>query len=92
MRVYEDIYEYIKARNFKPKLNIMDKKLAIAVKRYNTNANVNYEQVEPNNHPANAAERAIRTFKIILWQDYRLCTQNSLCIYGMNYSYMHSLP
>ena len=30
--------------------------------------------------------------KIILWQDYRLCTQNSLCIYGMNYSHKHSLP
>ena len=63
MRVYEDIYEYIKAPNCKPKLNIMENEASTAVKRYTTNANVNYQLVEPNNHRVNAAEHAIRTFK-----------------------------
>ena len=63
MRVYHDIYEYIKARNCKPKLKIMDNEASTAVKRYITNANVNYQLVEPNNHRVHAAECAIRTFK-----------------------------
>ena len=92
MRVYKDMDDYIKARNCKPKLNIMDKEASTAVKRYIINANVNYQLVEPNNHRVNTAERAIHTLKIILWQDYRLCTQNFLCIYGMNYSHKHLLP
>ena len=33
MRVYEDMYEYLKARNFKPKLNMMDIEDSTAVKR-----------------------------------------------------------
>ena len=64
MRVYEEIYEYIKARKCKPKLEIMDNGTSTSVKRYITNTNVNYQLVEPNNHRVNAAERAIRTFKI----------------------------
>ena len=63
MQVYEYMYDYLKARNFKPKLNIMDNKYSIAVNRYITNKNVNYQLVEPNNHHVNAAERATRTFK-----------------------------
>ena len=63
MRVYEDMYKYLKARNCKPKLNIMDSEASTAVKRYITNTNVNYQLVEPNNHLVIAAERAIRAFK-----------------------------
>ena len=47
MRVYEDMYNYLKERNCKPKLNIMDNKASIDVKRYITNANVNYQLVKP---------------------------------------------
>ena len=63
MRVYKYIYNYLKARNCKPKLNIMDNEAYTAVKRYTTNANVNYQLVEPKNHHVNAAEHVIRTFK-----------------------------
>ena len=63
MRVYEDMYDYLKACNFKPKLNIMDNEASTDVKRCITNANVNYQLVEPNNHCVNASEREIRTFK-----------------------------
>ena len=41
----------------------MDNKTSTPVKRYITNANVNYQLVEPNNHCVNAAEREIFTFK-----------------------------
>ena len=63
MQFYEDMYDYLKARNCKPKLNIMDNKASTAVKRYITNVNVNYERVKPYNNRVNAAERAIHTFK-----------------------------
>ena len=63
MRFYKDMYDYLKARNCKPKLKIMGNEASTAVKRYITNANVNYQLVKPNNHRVNAAERAICTFK-----------------------------
>ena len=63
MRVYKYMYEYLKARNCRPKLNIIDNEASTAVKSYITNSNVNYQLVERNNHRVNAAERAIRTFK-----------------------------
>ena len=63
MRVYKDMYDYLKSRNCKPKLDIMYNESSIYVKRYITNANVNYKLVESNNHRVNSAERAIRTFK-----------------------------
>ena len=47
MRVYKDMYNYLKARNFKSKFNIMDNKSSTSVKRYITNANVNYQLVCP---------------------------------------------
>ena len=40
-RVYEDMYDYLKAHNCKPKLNIMDNEASTDVKRYITNANLN---------------------------------------------------
>ena len=48
MRVYEDMYNYLKARNCKTKLNIMDNKSSTAVKRYIINAHVNDQLVRPN--------------------------------------------
>ena len=63
MIVYEDMYNYLKACNYKPKFNTISNKASTAVKRYITNINVNYQLVKPNNHHVNAAEREIRTFK-----------------------------
>ena len=63
MRVYEDMYYYLKVRKYKLKFNIMDKEASTAVKRYITNANVNYQLVKPDNHRVNSIDRAIRTFK-----------------------------
>ena len=41
MRFYKDMYDYLKARNCKPKLSIMDNEASTAVKKYITNSNVN---------------------------------------------------
>ena len=40
MRVYKDMYNYLKARNFKSKFNIMDNEASTAMNRYITNPNV----------------------------------------------------
>ena len=63
MRLYEDMYEYLRERSCKHELNIMENESSTAMKRYITNANVNCELVEPKNHLVNAADCAIRTFK-----------------------------
>ena len=63
MRVYGDMYMYLKARNCKTKLNIMDNEASKAANRYITNANINYQLVEPTNHCVNASERTIRMLK-----------------------------
>ena len=60
---YKEIYKDLKARGFKPTLNLTDNECSKAVQKYITSQNVNYHLVDPNNHWANAAERAIQTFK-----------------------------
>ena len=50
MRVYEDMYNYIKARNWEPKLKIMDNEDFTSVKRYIKNANINYQLVKHKNY------------------------------------------
>ena len=63
VEAYKEMYEDLKARGFKPTLNVTDNECSKAVQKYITSQNVNYQLVEPNNHRANAAERAIQTFK-----------------------------
>ena len=41
MRVYKDMYDYLKSCNCRPKLDIIDNEAFTAVKRYITNVNVN---------------------------------------------------
>ena len=63
MRVYAPFYEYLKAHNCAPKLNIMDNEASQVVRWYVQDTGATYQFVEPYNHRMNAAERAIRTFK-----------------------------
>ena len=63
VEVYKDMYEDLKVRGFKPTLNVKENECFKAVQRYITSQNVNYQLFEPNNHRANAAERAIQTYK-----------------------------
>ena len=60
---YDEIYEYLEERGFKPKLNVTDNECSKAVKKYMKKHDVRWQLVEPNNHRVNAAERAIQTFK-----------------------------
>ena len=63
LAAYASIYDYLSARNCKPRLNIMDNEASQAVRRYILSTGATYQLVEPYNHRVNAAERAIRTFK-----------------------------
>ena len=63
VEAYKKIYEELEAKGFKPTLNVTDNECSKAVRNYITSQNVDYLLVEPNNHRANAAERAIQTFK-----------------------------
>ena len=60
---YEEMYEYLESRGFKPKLNVTDNECSKAVQRYIKSQNVEWQLVEPDNHRVNAAERAIQIFK-----------------------------
>ena len=62
VKAYKEMYEDPEARGFKPTLNVTDNECSKAVQNYITSQNVNYQLVEPDNHHANASERAIQTF------------------------------
>ena len=56
--------EYLSNRGFKPKFNILDNIASKAIVKFLKNEQkIGIQLVEPNNHRANAAERAIQTFK-----------------------------
>ena len=63
VEAYKKMCEDLGARGFKPTLNVTDNKYSKAVQKYITSQNVNYQLVEPNDQRANAAKRAIQTFK-----------------------------
>ena len=81
---YKDMYDYLKARNCKHKLNIMDNEASTAVNSYITNENVNYQLAEPNHHRVSVPEHAIGTFRNHFVAGLSSVPQNFLCIYGMN--------
>ena len=52
------------SRGFKPKFNILDNIASKAIVKFlRDERKIGIQLVEPNNHRANAAERAIQTFK-----------------------------
>ena len=61
--VYDEIYNYLEERGFKPKLNVTDNECSKAVKKHMKKHDVRWQSVEPSYHCVNAAERAIQTFK-----------------------------
>ena len=63
VEAYREMYEELKSKGFKPTLNVTDNECSKVVRNYITSQNVDYLLVEPNNHRANAAKRAIQTFK-----------------------------
>ena len=63
VEAHREMYEELEAKGFKPTLNVTDNECSKAVQNYITSKNVDYLLVEPNNHRANTAERAIQIFK-----------------------------
>ena len=62
--MFKEKIEYLTSRGFKPKFNILDNIASKAIVKFLKNdCKIGIQLVEPNNHRANAAERAIQTFK-----------------------------
>ena len=60
---FNDVYEELASKGFKPKLHIMDNQCSKAVVKQIKAAGVNIQLVPPDEHKVNAAERAIQTWK-----------------------------
>ena len=63
IKAFKENIEYLTSRGFKPSFNVIDNVASKAIKEYLVNEGIEMQLVEPNNHRANAAERAIQTFK-----------------------------
>ena len=60
---FKENIEYLEERGFKPEFNVIDNVASKAIQAYLKAAKVGLRLVEPNDHRANAAERAIQTWK-----------------------------
>jgi hypothetical protein len=63
VRAFGIVLDEMTSKGFKPKLQTMDNEASAALKKYFTEKEMNYQLSPPHCHIANAAERAIRTFK-----------------------------
>ena len=61
--VFKEIYEYLKERNFKPKLHVMENECSKAVQTFIKEQEVPIQLVEPGDHHVNAAEIVVKTGK-----------------------------
>jgi len=60
---YDKIQSLLISRGITPYLHILDNEVSTLLKEYITSKGIKYQMVPPNQHRANAAERAIRTFQ-----------------------------
>jgi hypothetical protein len=60
---YKEAFETLETKGYKPKINVMDNQATKYIKKFLTKKECDLQLVEPHNHHANAAERAIKTFK-----------------------------
>jgi hypothetical protein len=60
---YKEKFESLKAKGYKPKMNVLDNHATKYIKQFLTKKECNLQVVEPHNHRVNAAEHAIQTFK-----------------------------
>ena len=63
VKVFNDIYEYLQARNLAPKLHVMDNKCSKAIKAFIQKGKVKIHLVEPHNHCVNASNAAAKAAK-----------------------------
>jgi hypothetical protein len=83
-QAYKQIYEMIESKGFVIRFNVMDNQASKVFKNFLTPKQCDLMLVEPNNHPVNAAERAIQTSKIILSALWQQQTANFHCNYGID--------
>ena len=60
---YKEVFETLKAKGYKPKMNVMDFQTTKYIKQFLTKKECALQVVEPHKHGLNTAERAIQTFK-----------------------------
>jgi hypothetical protein len=90
---YRKQFDNLTKKGFKPKFNVMDNQATKYIKQFLDKNKCKLQLVEPHNHPINATERAIQTFKdafiatlamtdadfpIQLWDQLTPQTQNTL--------------
>ena len=63
VEAFQEVYEYLTTKGFKPKLNVMDNQCSKAVQTYIHSTGADIQLVNPDDHRVNAAERAIQTWK-----------------------------
>lgn len=63
LKAYTKVHTFLLSRGITPAMHIMDNEVSDLLRNYITQHNANYQIVAPHQHRANAAERAIRTFK-----------------------------
>jgi hypothetical protein len=63
VQAFTKVISILKSGGYHPALNAMDNKCSAAVKKYFWSEAVNIQLVPLHNHQANAAKRAIATFK-----------------------------
>ena len=57
---FQEVYEYLTEKGFKPKLNVMDNQCSRAVQKFIKSTGADIQLVNPDDHRVNAAERAIQ--------------------------------
>lgn len=63
LTAFDEVFQELKSKGFKPTFNVTDNQAAMPIKKYLSKEQTNWQFVEPNNHRVNAAERAIQTYK-----------------------------
>ena len=63
LAAFKENIEYLEERGIKPVFNVIDNVASKAIYAYLKQAKMGIQLVEPNDHIANAVEKAIQTFK-----------------------------
>ena len=63
VKVFQDIYRYLRDQNLTPALHVMDNEYSKAIKNFTEKENVDIQLVKPHNHRVNAAEPAVKAEK-----------------------------
>jgi hypothetical protein len=63
LAAYKKVHQTLRSKGMSPKIQMLDNECPQILKNYMTQQNIKYQLATPGQHRANAAERAIQTFK-----------------------------